>query len=96
MLCENGSVNLEDLAKLVQRTAKTKILPNGAPARCIICDGDPFHAAAYLPDEKTAKRVGAKAGKLRTFVYMVCDPCSKLPDRLERIEHRIIRGSTLH
>jgi hypothetical protein len=89
-------MNLKDAAKLVERTAQTKILPNGLPARCIICNGEPIHAALYLPDEETAKRVGAKAGKLRGFVYMVCDPCSKLEDRLERIEARIIRGSMLH
>jgi hypothetical protein len=89
-------MDLKEAAKLVERTAETKILPNGQPARCTICDGDPVHAAMYLPDEQTAKRVGAKAGKLRAFIYMVCDPCSTLSDRLERIEARVIRGSTLH
>lgn len=92
MIC----MNLEEVNELLQRTVKTKILPNGSLARCIVCDGDPVHAAVYLPDEQTSKRVGAKAGKLRAFIYMVCDPCSKLPDLLERIEDTIIRESTLH
>jgi hypothetical protein len=55
---------------------------------CCLCDERAALMGIFVPTESFARRIGQPEGKQRVVLYALCEPCSRLPDRNERVEQR--------
>lgn len=61
---------------------------------CLLCDGPPDFAAAFVPDDDHGSEYGAPDGKDRWIFYSLCDACRERPDATEEIEQRLMSAVT--
>ena len=57
---------------------------------CALCGERHLAATAlYVPADAVAKRLGQPKGKKRLIVYFLCQSCSEIPDKADRVEAEI-------
>jgi hypothetical protein len=58
--------------------------------RCILCGQPAAGVAAFLANPAMCRRLGVPAGKMRAFVYGLCQLCAESPGCGDRVEQRFI------
>jgi hypothetical protein len=59
-----------------------------APLPCLLCGRPPHVVGLFAP--RDPQRFGAPPGKVRLIRYHLCRRCCRLPDRLKRVEAKIL------
>jgi hypothetical protein len=83
------------------RSKTTPVLPAGIlldkpvpPGSCWLCGALTADFCLYAPRGQVS--VGAPVGKLRTFVYRLCDACWGKPGSRERVEQIVAERLARH
>jgi hypothetical protein len=72
----------------IQHMIQTGTLPNGSH-KCLLCSDEDCELSwvgMFWCEGDLAQRLGAKPGKKRGVLYLLCEDCYKLPDKEARIE----------
>ena len=71
---------------------KTGTLPNGSH-KCLLCSDEDCERpwiGMFWCEGDLAQRLGAKPGKARGILYLLCEECHELPNKESRIEQTLI------